>query len=208
MTEIRNLEQLQENQKQLEQNIENFTTPFAFGIGLATKSANGNILDVHYPAPQLGSDPYTCALAANAVNWKGKTGSYELEEKPMRDIREILESAEKNIGYSEESTQIIQPLLDATLNTDSPNGERIVVVCFISDSTDDPVDAVDAYLRLHLLSTRLVKPHGIDLTGIFGQLTNCVWTNLGPFEVEGFNIIRAQLQAEGIEVLVLSLIHI
>ena len=73
MTEIRNLEQLQENQKQLEQNIENFTTPFAFGIGLATKSANGNILDVHYPAPQLGSDPYTCALAANAVNWKGKT---------------------------------------------------------------------------------------------------------------------------------------
>ena len=202
MTEIRDLEQLQENQKQLEQSIENFTTPFAFGIGLATKSANGNILDVYYPAPQLGSDPYTCALAANAVNWKGKTGSYELAEKHMRDIQGILESAEKNIGYSEESTQIIQPLLDAALNTDSPNGERIVVVCFISDSTDDPVDAVDAYLRLHLLSTRLVKPHGIDLTGIFGQLTNCVWTNLGPFEVEGFNIIRAQLQAEGIEVLV------
>ena len=47
MTEIHNLEQLQENQKQLEKSIENFTTPFAFGIGLATKSANGNILDVY-----------------------------------------------------------------------------------------------------------------------------------------------------------------
>ena len=202
MTEIHNLEQLQENQKQLEQSIENFTTPFAFGIGLATKSANGNILDVYYPAPQLGSDPYTCALVANAANWNGKTETYELEEQPMRDIQSILESVEKNIGYLEESTHIIQPILDAALNSDSPNGEKIVVVCFIAAPTDEPVDAVDAYLRLHLLSARLVQPHGIDLTGIFGQLTNCVWTNLGPFEVEGFNVKRAQLQAEGINILV------
>ena len=120
----------------------------------------------------------------------------------MRDIQSILESVEKNIGYLEESTHIIQPILDAALNSDSPNGEKIVVVCFIAAPTDEPVDAVDAYLRLHLLSARLVQPHGIDLTGIFGQLTNCVWTNLGPFEVEGFNVKRAQLQAEGINILV------
>ena len=202
MTEIRNLEQLQENQKQLEQNIENFTTPFAFGIGLATKSTNGKILDVYYPAPQLGSDPYTCALVANAVNWNGKTGTYEIEEQSMRGVQRILESSEKDIGYSEESTQIIKPILDAALNSDLPNGERIVVACFIVDSTDEPVDAVDAYLRLHLLSTRLVQPHGMNLTGIFGQLANCVWTNLGPFEVEGFNVKRAKLQAEGIDILV------
>ena len=200
MTEIRNLEELQEDQKRLEKSIENFRTPFAFGIGLATKSPNGNILDVSFPAPQLNSDPYTCALIANAVNWDGESGSYELDEQAMRHIQTICDSIKKNTDYREESAQVIQPILDSVLGASPPNGERIAAVSFISDSADEPVDAIDAYLRLHLLSSRLVRPHGIDLTGIFGKLTNCVWTNLGPFEVEGFNIRRVELEGEGIDI--------
>jgi len=200
MTEIRNLEELQEDQKRLEKSIENFRTPFAFGIGLATKSPNGNILDVSFPAPQLNSDPYTCALIANAVNWDGESGSYELDEQAMRHIQTICDSIKKNTDYREESAQVVQPILDSVLGASPPNGERIAAVSFISDSADEPVDAIDAYLRLHLLSSRLVRPHGIDLTGIFGKLTNCVWTNLGPFEVEGFNIRRVELQGEGIDI--------
>ena len=200
MTEIRNLEELQEDQKRLEKSIENFRTPFAFGIGLATKSPNGNILDVSFPAPQLNSDPYTCALIANAVNWDGESGSYELDEQAMRRIQTICDSIKENTDYREESAQVIQPILGSVLGASPPNGERIAAVSFISDSADEPVDAIDAYLRLHLLSSRLVRPHGIDLTGIFGKLTNCVWTNLGPFEVEGFNIRRVELQGEGIDI--------
>ena len=200
MAEIRNLEELQEDQKRLEKSIENFRTPFAFGIGLATKSPNGNILDVSFPAPQLNSDPYTCALIANAVNWDGESGSYELDEQAMRRIQTICDSIKKNTDYREESAQVIQPILGSVLGASPPNGERIAAVSFISDSADEPVDAIDAYLRLHLLSSRLVRPHGIDLTGIFGKLTNCVWTNLGPFEVEGFNIRRVELQGEGIDI--------
>ena len=200
MTEIRNLEELQEDQKRLEKSIENFRTPFAFGIGLATKSPNGNILDVSFPAPQLNSDPYTCALIANAVNWDGESGSYELDEQAMRRIQTICDSIKENTDYREESAQVVQPILDSVLGANPPNGERIAAVSFISDSADEPVDAIDAYLRLHLLSSRLVRPHGIDLTGIFGKLTNCVWTNLGPFEVEGFNIRRVELQGEGIDI--------
>ena len=200
MTEIRNLEELQEDQKRLEKSIENFRTPFAFGIGLATKSPNGNILDVSFPAPQLNSDPYTCALIANAVNWDGESGSYELDEQAMRHIQTICDSIKKNTDYREESAQVVQPILDSVLGASPPNGERIAAVSFISDSADEPVDAIDAYLRLHLLSSRLVRPHGIDLKGIFGKLTNCVWTNLGPFEVEGFNIRRVELQGEGIDI--------
>ena len=200
MTEIRNLEELQEDQKRLEKSIENFRTPFAFGIGLATKSPNGNILDVSFPAPQLNSDPYTCALIANAVHWDGESGSYELDEQAMRRIQTICDSIKENTDYREESAQVVQPILDSVLGASPPNGERIAAVSFISDSADEPVDAIDAYLRLHLLSSRLVRPHGIDLTGIFGKLTNCVWTNLGPFEVEGFNIRRVELQGEGIDI--------
>jgi 2,3,4,5-tetrahydropyridine-2-carboxylate N-succinyltransferase len=58
------------------------------------------------------------------------------------------------------------------------------------------VDAKDAYLRLHLLSHRLVKPHGQSLDGIFGLLANVVWTSVGPCAVEGFELTRARLKAK------------
>ena len=57
-----------------------------------------------------------------------------------------------------------------------------------------PKDAIDAYLRLHLLSHRLVKPHGQVLDGIFGLLANVVWTSVGPCAVEGFEVVRARLK--------------
>ncbi len=57
-----------------------------------------------------------------------------------------------------------------------------------------PQSAVDAYLRLHLLSHRLIKPHGAVMDGIFGLLTNVVWTSAGPCAVDGFEEVRAGLQ--------------
>ncbi|MCW2784955.1 MAG: tetrahydrodipicolinate N-succinyltransferase [Marmoricola sp.] len=63
--------------------------------------------------------------------------------------------------------------------------------------TDAPVDASDAYLRLHLLSHRLVAPHGQSLDGLFGLLSNVVWTSRGPCSVVGFEEVRAGLRADG-----------
>ena len=58
-------------------------------------------------------------------------------------------------------------------------------------------DAYDAYLRLHLLSHRLVAPHGLNAGGLFGVLTNVVWTNRGPCAVDGFEAVRARLRRHG-----------
>ena len=55
----------------------------------------------------------------------------------------------------------------------------------------------DIWLRLHLLSHRLVAPHSIAMDGAFALLTNVVWTSAGPCEVEGFEETRARLQASG-----------
>lgn len=74
---------------------------------------------------------------------------------------------------------------------------RVAVETGIADLTAAPVDAHDAYLRLHLLSHTLVRPHGLNLDGVFGLLTNVVWTNFGPCAVEGFELTRAKLQARG-----------
>lgn len=58
---------------------------------------------------------------------------------------------------------------------------------------EPPKNVMDAYLRLHLLSHRLVRPNGLSLEGIFGILNNVVWTSQGPCSVEGFEETRARL---------------
>ncbi|CAB4336190.1 MAG: 2,3,4,5-tetrahydropyridine-2,6-dicarboxylate N-succinyltransferase [Actinobacteria bacterium] len=70
------------------------------------------------------------------------------------------------------------------------------IVSLEIDIAAAPKDAADAYLRLHLLSHRLVKPHGLALDGIFGLLNNVVWTSFGPCAVEGFELTRARLKAK------------
>jgi 2,3,4,5-tetrahydropyridine-2-carboxylate N-succinyltransferase len=60
-----------------------------------------------------------------------------------------------------------------------------------------PASTQDVWLRLHLLSHRLVRPHGQSLEGVFGLLTNVVWTSAGPCAVDGFELTRARLQAAG-----------
>jgi 2,3,4,5-tetrahydropyridine-2-carboxylate N-succinyltransferase len=68
--------------------------------------------------------------------------------------------------------------------------EVIAVRTVIPDLSAPPVDTHDVWLRLHLLSHRLVRPHGTNLTGVFGLLTNVAWTSAGPVEAAGFNAHR------------------
>jgi 2,3,4,5-tetrahydropyridine-2-carboxylate N-succinyltransferase len=81
---------------------------------------------------------------------------------------------------------------------------KAVVLTEIADLQAPPTDARDAYLRLHLLSHRLVKPHGQNLDGLFGVLTNVVWTSIGPCAVDGFEATRARARAAGLHVQVTS----
>lgn len=86
--------------------------------------------------------------------------------------------------------------LTALAVADIDRGITREVVSVEIDLTKAPADAKDAYLRLHLLSHRLVKPHGQSLDGLFGLLANVVWTSVGPCAVEGFEITRAKLKAK------------
>jgi 2,3,4,5-tetrahydropyridine-2-carboxylate N-succinyltransferase len=71
---------------------------------------------------------------------------------------------------------------------------RAVVVTVVEDLQAPPADTHDAWLRLHLLSHRLVTPHAVNLEGIFGLLTNVVWTSAGPCAVDGFELTRMRLR--------------
>ena len=202
MAEIQTLEQIHKKQQSLESSIENYSQPFAFGVGVATKSPSGEILDVFYPSPQCQTEPFTCALLAKAIGWDGGTANYEIASSVLSDLANALEDVERNEDFKESSSATFAAIANAVLHTDSPGGEKVAVVSYIAKQTDAPEDAIDTYLRLHLLSTRLVKPHEIDLSGIFNKLTNCVWTNLGPFKAEDFETQRVQLLAANKDVYV------
>ena len=96
------------------------------------------------------------------------------------------------------------PSLQSMVGPDDARGVSREIVSIEIDLAVAPKDARDAYLRLHLLSHRLVKPHGASLEGIFGLLANVVWTSVGPCAVEGFEITRARLKAKHGHVSVIS----
>jgi 2,3,4,5-tetrahydropyridine-2-carboxylate N-succinyltransferase len=88
--------------------------------------------------------------------------------------------------------------LAALVGEDEARGvKQVAMRTSIADLAAAPVDAHDAYLRLHLISHRLVAPHGANLDGVFGLLANVVWTNFGPCAVDGFEVVRAKLRARG-----------
>jgi len=101
-------------------------------IGLISKSANGDILDVFFPV----------------INFNG--------EKTEIDNLDNIESS-----------------------------KEIIELCWNQDNLDEPVDGVvSAYLKLHLLSYKFVKPNSINLDGLFSSLPNIAWTNQGPVSLD------------------------
>lgn len=101
-------------------------------IGLISKSANGDILDVFFPV----------------INFNGKKTEID------------------NLDNIESSKEIIE-------------------LCWNQDNLDEPVNGVvSAYLKLHLLSYKFVKPNSINLDGLFSSLPNIAWTNQGPVSLD------------------------
>jgi 2,3,4,5-tetrahydropyridine-2-carboxylate N-succinyltransferase len=80
--------------------------------------------------------------------------------------------------------------------------EKQVRLVEIADLSAPPTSTEDVWLRLHLLSARRVRPHEANLDGLFGLLTNVVWTSAGPCAVDGFELTRARLRATGQQVTV------
>ena len=103
------------------------------------------------------------------------------------------------LGTNAPDTQGIERGTD----TDSVREVRVSAVrCDITDLHAPAGDALDAYLRLHLLSHRLVRPRTINLDGIFGLLTNVAWTSLGPVRLDDLDATRLRARARGIHLVV------
>jgi 2,3,4,5-tetrahydropyridine-2-carboxylate N-succinyltransferase len=135
----------------------------AYGVGLATVTPTGAVLDTWFPSPSLGTaEPGVTPLSSAEVS------------------AELGEAAAKQLGADAER-----------------DVEVVGVRVGIGSLADAPTSTYDVWLRLHLLSSRLVRPHGANLDGLFGLLNNVVWTNFGPCAVDGFEQTRLRLRTRG-----------
>jgi 2,3,4,5-tetrahydropyridine-2,6-dicarboxylate N-succinyltransferase len=97
------------------------------------------------------------------------------------------------------------PGLDAAARTDDVRGVEVRPVrTEITDLQTPPADVADAYLRLHLLSHRLVQPRSINLDGIFGLLPNVAWTTRGPVALDELAAARLRARTHGEHLVVLG----
>jgi len=134
------------------------TPSTAWGFGLATLDSGGNVLDVWFPAPALGTPDEDASAPTELTALEG--------DDQVRGVR------------------------------------REVRKVVIDDLQSPPSSTDDVWLRLHLISSRLVVPHSISMDGVFGLLTNVVWTSAGPCAVADFEATRARLRASGQQVTV------
>ncbi|WP_329115573.1 2,3,4,5-tetrahydropyridine-2,6-dicarboxylate N-succinyltransferase [Streptomyces sp. NBC_01465] len=107
---------------------------------------------------------------------------------------------------AEQAVELLGAGAAKAIGADARRGVEVVAVRTVIASVDDkPLDAHDVYLRLHLLSHRLVKPHGVNLDGQFGFLANVAWTSLGPVAVDDVETVRLNARAEGLHLQVTSI---
>lgn len=115
----------------------------------------------------------------------------------------VLEASFLSLGLgpiSQASKPTIDPVVNSALLSvsDSDQIRGVTRESFeIEIDIDQPIkDAKDAYLRLHLLSHRLIQPHGQSLEGLFAALSNVVWTSQGPCAIADFERVKIALKAK------------
>ena len=174
--------------------------PAAFGLGLANVSDRGatpKVLDTWFPVVNLGENLGFAALITELIGADGSSGTTSVPRAAIARAIELVEPVLATEG-EHPNARLLAALLRLVEAAPSIAGTRREMVFTSIEALDDPpVDASDAYLRLHLLSHRAVLPHGINLDGVFGLLTNVVWTSAGPADPDGFETVRLSAAAAG-----------
>ncbi|GJM14558.1 MAG: 2,3,4,5-tetrahydropyridine-2,6-dicarboxylate N-succinyltransferase [Pseudohongiella sp.] len=152
----------------------------SLALGLATRNSKADIIEVFYPEPVLHPSAELVDLAATVTSQENiaRCGVSEISQEQLRSLAETAATEQ-----TESLIKLAARLLDAG---------RDAVLCHLPEDAP-PNTVAEAFLKLHLLSHRLVKPHGINLEGIFGVLVNNAWTNVGAIDLR--DLPQRQLQA-------------
>lgn len=154
------------------------TALYSFGLGIGTQNNNGDWLEVYYPQPLLNPSDKVVNAAKSALDYAGGNQAIALNNATLDKLAEALRSAgaDDQAAIAEQLKQSARPAVATLLAAD-----------------EAPASVPEGYLKLHLLSHRLVKPNSISLAGLFGVLRNVAWTSEGAIDIE--ELPARQLQA-------------
>ena len=163
-------------------------THFALGFGVGTRNQKGDWLEVFYAAPLIKPSPAVLEAVKQTLQYAGGNVALDLDNNGLKALEKVLRAAGE-INQADIALSLLdssQPRVATLIETDT-----------------NPQSVPEAYLKLHLLSHRLVKPHQIALTGIFGVLPNVAWTSQGAVDLNELSNrqLQARLRGELLEVM-------
>ncbi|MCZ2721696.1 2,3,4,5-tetrahydropyridine-2,6-dicarboxylate N-succinyltransferase [Marinomonas sp. 15G1-11] len=160
---------------------------FSFGLGIGTQNKEGEWLEVFYPTPVINPEAETLNALTGNTNYTGGNETLILDESDLNRLHMALLKA-GNIQQAELASRL-------------KASTQPVVLCVLAEDSA-PANPADVYLKLQLISHRLVQPHGTDLSGMFGLLINTAWTSEGPIDVRELadRQLNARMDGKTIEV--------
>ncbi|ODJ92131.1 2,3,4,5-tetrahydropyridine-2,6-dicarboxylate N-succinyltransferase [Pseudomonas viridiflava] len=162
------------------------TTLFSLAFGVGTQNREGAWLEVFYAQPVINPSAELIAAIAPTLGYTGGNQAITFNVDQSYKLADAVKSID--------ATQA------ALLNRLAESHKPLVATLLAEDAplTSTP----EAYLKLHLLSHRLVKPHGLNLTGIFPLLPNVAWTSQGAVDLSELaeRQLEARLKGELLEV--------
>lgn len=163
------------------------TQLYALGLGIGTQNAKGEWLEVFYAQPLLSPSATLAKTIAGVLGYTSGNQAIAFSPAQAAELAAALTAAGEtaHAELAQTMTSSKRPLVATLLATD-----------------EGPTSVPEAYLKLHLLSHRLVKPHNTVLAGIFGVLPNVAWTNQGAIDVNELPArqLQARLNGEELEV--------
>ena len=148
------------------------TSIYSLGLGIGTQNTKGEWLEVFFPQPLLNPEQSIVDSVSGALNYSGGNATIAIDGDAL--------------------DKLIETLGDSLNVNALKNSERPLVAVILEDDSA-PKTAPEVYLKLHLLSHRLVQPHHTTLDGMFGVLPNVAWTNEGAIDIN--ELAGRQLQA-------------
>ncbi|WP_257283833.1 2,3,4,5-tetrahydropyridine-2,6-dicarboxylate N-succinyltransferase [Endozoicomonas sp. SESOKO1] len=155
---------------------------FSLAIGVGSKNRKDQWLEVFYPKPILNPAPELLESIAKLVGYDGGNTFIELDSKTLHALEDLFVDIEQT------------ELATITRSLEESEQPRVITIL---ETDEAPTSTPEAYLKLHLLSHRLVKPHGTDLQGIFPLLPNVAWTSDGAIDLEELPARQLKARTEG-----------
>lgn len=164
------------------------TSLHSLGIGIGTRNSRNDLIEVYYPLVLRAPAGELCQALASITGYSGGNEWKELSAQQLDKL-----ASQQAVTQDERVHSLLKSL---------QSSRQPVIVTLLGQDVA-PTSIAEVYLKLHLLSHRLCKPHTLNLSGIFGLLQNIAWTNKGAIDLVDLPArqLQARLQGELLEVM-------